>query len=457
MDYEAMGHLESACQVFLRQGLTADLHTNITDIGVTVMDQTLAKSDGALLPKTKDDSRTHSYTITTQQEVSLEYELMFEDPILNNMEIRIKNLVSNQWEFFLDLLVNQDGTYFANVTMIELFENQEDYASYFDEFGDQNVVGVSNVNTNETKNVSPAQPASSWGTYGLIIVFVAAAIAVLLSLFTLCSIMRVKRRQNDSERNQSTSAGCSSAAKQTVSVTSIERNESDAKELGVYISEESEDTVSARCDEDLPDELSTVSSRVPSMPSMGKIQPIYSEDKLHDPQMLTSFRRKEVDVAAKFQPTLSKYHDPSNGGDLASIADSCPDTSTESHFRVDFIPLFGSRKQDTERRETENQIERLKRQRQAIEQRIKVKCNKLSKLSTSGGDSGGSRLRGHNGSSRRGIEWIESVERTLGLDGRDSLSAMTGNLFNEDVQENLDLNVTVDDGGIHREQIARTP
>ena len=62
MDFAAMRHFETACQLFLLQELTADLHTNITDIKVTVMAQTLGnsiygnenqQSDGALLPNTK--------------------------------------------------------------------------------------------------------------------------------------------------------------------------------------------------------------------------------------------------------------------------------------------------------------------------------------------------------------------------------------------------------------------
>ena len=431
MDFEVIRHFETACEIFLLQGLTVDPYTNITSIRVTVMAQTLGnsiygnenqQSIGALLPETKQEAQERSFTITTQQEVALEYELEMDDAYLNNMEVRIKNLVAAQSGFLLDLLAVAEDSYFDNVTSVQLFEKENTNDSYFDQFGEPDDADVEV----ETSDSAP-QGFSQWGTFGLIAVFVVAGLAVLLASLTIVSVMKSKCCRKPSQEQQSISTGHSCAGKPTMSVASIEQTHSDAKDLGVYTSEESEEVDEEASGSFDPsndaDDLSTLSRTLPSVPSRGEIQPIYSEDKVHNPAMLVNLREKREHATEKLQSTMTQYCAPSSGGDLASIADSCPDTSRERNLAVQSKPVSGSEMQNVKRLDIENQIERLKRQRQAIEQRIKVKCHKLSQLNTT--NDSNDRLGAQSAGDRRGIEWIESVERQLRLDG-DGISAMTG-------------------------------
>ncbi|KAL3939852.1 MAG: hypothetical protein SGARI_001216 [Bacillariaceae sp.] len=396
MDYAALGHLETACQVFLHQGLIVDHHphTNITDIRVTVTSQTLGKSiyeqeaDEALLPTYFHDSATNSYTIITEQEIALEYEIAMEDPILANMENRIKKIFSTQSEFLIDLLVVLEESYFDNVTSIQLFDtaHEEGSSSYFDQFDNNHYGHGIDDNAAVSSNAPPTDSSTSlWGKYGLIAVFVVAGFAVLISVLTLYPLLRRKCCRKPTEANRSVSTGRGSTGKGTVSVASNEIYDDYAKGLAMLTSDEEEEIEEpARKSEDQPKEVNTtqeeeLSAASSELPSVSGIQAIYSDDKITSPMMLHSLRAMRDRAVGKVQSKFSPYRsDESCGGDLASIADSCPDTSRQEGFRAPpphatLLKTPSKTEEEPKKRDIENQIERLRKQRRAIEQRIKAK------------------------------------------------------------------------------------
>jgi cell division protein FtsB len=419
MDLSALASMEKASQVLLDQQLNADPFTTLLDVRTTVLSQKIANDDTQNLT-----SLVPLFTLSTSLEVTLQYQLNSEDPYLKDIESKIVGLFSSQWEFLRDLLVVLDETYFANIKSIQIGSNDIDEQNLFNQF--------QNPHDNETGTTN-----DDWGTYGLITVFVVVGVALMISCLTLLPLLqRWCRRTNIAE--QETTSESNHDNKLTFSGSSWSHTAANcggsrstfvsSKDLGFVSTEEEEvEECPPEKDEDssLHGQTRVLHGNV--FPKTG-IQAIYSDDKIQHPSILLGLRSREEGVTSKLQRTISKYRNSPDYGDLASIADSCPDVSSVEERMASTKTMHQS---DQRRRDIENQIEELRSQKQAIENRIREKYEKLSRVATQN-QSQYKGLRKDSGKREYLIEYAEDLLRR-----GDSVSTLT-KAGNDDEDEEED-------------------
>ncbi|KAG7357232.1 hypothetical protein IV203_001920 [Nitzschia inconspicua] len=421
MDLLALATMETACQVFLDQGLDNDPFIDVWEVRTTVLSQSIAET---VTQTHHNASVTTLYILSSSLEVTIGYRIDSEGSSLKDIETQILGLFSIQWDFLRQLLLVLNEPYFAHVETIQVRPNNTNQ-NFFDQFD----------NSRDNVSMKHGNGNNDWGTYGLIAVFVMAGLAILISLLFLIPLLTGKLHGQvpEAELNVSThdrndvgkrdAFSGSSWSRAAIKIGKLRSTSSaSSKEFGVESTEEEE---MERTLEKVGGTVSTKEHEGALYTTQQKIgiQPIYSDDKVQSHLMLMELRSKKYDATEKLHTTVSKYRNSSDYGDLASIADSCPDVASEDQsVRRTNIPNTPPNRIQA-KRDIENQIKVLRNQKQAIENRIRDKYDKLSRIRVDSQTQTRSKDTTSGRSTRRGEYLIQYAEDLLRRN--DSLSTMT--------------------------------
>lgn len=446
MDLSALTSMETACQVFLEQELSVEeggdgdgepYSTTVSpQVRTSVLSQRLVEYlEQNTTTTTASPSSPSSYVLSTSIEVTIEYQLDSEnDSDFEDMETRVLQLFANEWMFLRELLLVLDEAYFATVETIRLLPTSSSHndEAFFEQFDTESAGRQpSNNKTND-----------DWSTHGLITVFTVAGVAVLISCLTLLPLLRIRCcSKSDGDDGETTAADDIDDRKPTFAGSSWSRaatrsgrsrsTSASSKDLGIISTEEEEEKSLEAGTRKGSNWHQSHDIPQTSVWRMG-IQPIYSDDKMQHPTTLMQLHTKTKEIMKQPKTTTSKYRHSPEYGDLASIADSCPEVSSADERARDTLIPKTPPKMDQRKRDLEKQIEKLRNQKQVIEDRIRAKHEKLAVMDTTARTQR-SREIADQQQSRQGEYLIEYVEDLLRRG--DSMSTLTRVVDYDDNEE----------------------